>query len=158
MANAPAPAAPAAKLKPAPAAPAANSDVEITYVPGREDPVSVVWNKLTFEANKPRTVSDQRIIERAKNNPWFRVAGEKAAEKGFDPGTDKPENSSQYRAYAVTWFKLVNGSAEMQRRWSDEETLRAECEVGTDDLEYIARYYDPRLEELKKIEASGDAK
>jgi hypothetical protein len=156
MANAPA-AAPAAKPKPPAAAPAASAGVEITYVPGREDPVSVVWNKLTFEANKPRLVSDQRIIDRAKSNPWFRVAGEKQAEKGFDPGTDKPSNAQQYRAYAITWFKLAKTSTELAKRWSDEEALRTECEVGTDDLEFIARHYDPTLEQLKKMEAAGDA-
>lgn len=157
MAKSPAAAAPAAKPNPAPVPAAKGGAVMITYIPGREDPVSVVWNKLTFEANKPREVSDERIIAKAKNNSWFRVEGEKRAAKGFDPGTDTPTNSSQYRAFAITWFKLVNTSADLAKRWSDEEALRAECGVGTDDLEYIARYYDPRLEELKKIEAAGDA-
>jgi hypothetical protein len=153
------PAATAAKAKPAaaPAATAAKASVEITYVPGRDDPVSVVWNKLTFEANKPRDVSDSRIIERAKSNPWFRVSGEKRADKGFDPNADKPVNATQYRAYAITWFKMAKTAADLEKRWSDEEAMRTECEVGTDDLEYIARYYDPQLEQLKKMEAAGEA-
>lgn len=147
-------AAPAAKSKPA-AAPSAG--VEITYTPGREDPVSVTWNKIVFEANKPRTVSDPRIIERAKRNPWFKVEGEKQADKGYDPASDMPVNSNQYRAFAITWFKTVKSSAEMTARWSKEEELRTACEVGTDDLDYIARHFDPRLEELKKMEAAGEA-
>lgn len=147
-------AAPAAKAK-NDAAPAA---VQITYVPTRDDPVSVTWSKIEFQANKPRMISDQKIIERAKRNPWFRVEGEKAAEKGFDPAADQPANATQYRAYAITWFRMAKTSAEMVERWSREEELRTACEVGTDDLEYIARHYDPRLEELKKIEAAGDAR
>ena len=149
------PAQAAGKSKPNEAAQAKSA--VITYVPGREDPVQVTWGKTVFEANKPKTVIDQRIIDRAKTNPWFKVEGEKQADKGFDPGTDKPENASQYRAYAITWFKLVNKSADLEQRWADEEQLRLDCEVGTDDLEYVARYYDPRLEELRKMEAAGDA-
>lgn len=146
-------AAPAAKQKSA-AAPAA---VEVTYTPGREDPVSVTWNKIVFEANKPRMVNDPRIVERAKRNPWFKVEGEKQADKGYDPATDTPVNSTQYRAYAITWLKTVKSSSELTTRWSKEEELRATCDVGTDDLDYIARHYDPRLEELRKMEAAGEA-
>lgn len=131
--------------------------VQITYVPGREDPVTVTWARLDFEANKPRTVNDPRLIERAKGNPWFKVEGEKQAEKGFDPANDKPVNSNQYRAYAITWFNVVNKSAELKRRWSAEEDLRVVCEVGQDDLDYIARFYDQRLEQLTKMENAGEA-
>jgi hypothetical protein len=139
-------------------APEKTAPVNITYIPRPGDPVTTVWGKLTFEANKPRPVSDPRLIEKAKKNPWFKVEGEKQAEASFDPGTDAPVNSTQYRAYAITWFKVVTKSADMQKRWSDEEALRTECEVGQDDLEYLARFYDPRLEQLVNMERAGEAR
>lgn len=132
--------------------------VNITYCPRAGDPVSTVWGKLTFEANKPRPVSDPRLIEKAKANPWFKVEGEKQAEASFDPGTDVPVNSTQYRAYAITWLKTTNKSTDLQKRWSEEEALRTSCDVGQDDLEYLARFYDPRLEQLVKMEQAGDAR
>ena len=157
-------AAPAANAKPASqakpqtnAAPAAKG-VMVTYTPRREDPVTCTWGKLVFEANKPRLVNDPRLIEKAKNNPWFKVEGEEQAKRGFDPATDKPSNAVEYRAFAVTWIKMASKSSELTKRWSDEEALRAELEVAGDELDMIAKHYDARLEQLKAMEQGGEAR
>lgn len=141
------------------AAPAQNAEtkgVAVTYVPGRDDPVSVVWNRKVFEANKPVVISDSVMITKAKRNPWFKVDGAPQAQKGFDPVNDTPRNPTEYRAYAVSWFKVVKSSAELAQRWKKEADLREVCECGTDDEEYLARFYDPRFAALKKMEDAGE--
>lgn len=137
--------------------PASSVGVEITYTPRREDPTTVTWGKITFEANKPRVINDPRIIAKAKTNPWFKVAGEKQAEAGYDPAVDEPKNATQYRAYAITWIKLARSSKQLEARWNSEEEMRAKLDVASDDLDMIARHYDVRLEELKRAELAGEA-
>lgn len=129
------------------------ASAEITYRPREGDPATTVWNKLTFEANKPRTVSNPDVIKAARGNPWFEVDGEKAPEKKAGP----PKTSEEYRAHAVAWIKDADTVKAMVERWDQEETLRRDCEVGGDDLGYIAQFYDPKLEALKQAEAEASA-
>lgn len=60
------------------------TSASVVYVPGPEDPASVVWNGKTFTAGQPVEITDPIMIESAKGNPSFNVDGEdkaKAAEE-----------------------------------------------------------------------------
>jgi len=122
----------------------------ITYTPRFDgDPFNTVVEGIRFEANKPRSVSNAVIIEMARTNPWFRVGDEKQAPL---PSYGKPRTDIEYRRYAIEWIQAAKGSDEVKRRWDAEEDLRTDCDVGTDDLDFLAPYYSSRVEQLEKAE------
>lgn len=125
---------------------------EVTYVPGDGDPVTVVWGGMKFEANKPREVTNPQLIAKAKLNPWFKVAGEKAAAKA-DPSAP-PKTAEEYRGFAIAWINAATTSGEMSERWEKEGALREACGVGSDDLDLLGGTFNPKLEKLKKAESA----
>ena len=125
---------------------------QITYLPGEEDPPKVLWNGITFYANMPRAVSDPRMIEQARANPFFHVGA-------FDPDkhsvklraqTKEPKTPEQYRAHAVAWLNKVESVADLDARWAREEVLRIQCGVGADDLDFLSHLFRPKRGELEK--------
>lgn len=129
---------------------------KITYSPVSESaPYETIWNKHRFRANVPVVVRDvsggntaAQMIESAKLNTDFMVDGfPRAQARPIDPET--PE---QYKTYAVGWIRHSVSSTEMTRRWRNEKDLREDCGVGTDDEEYLASIFQPRLSLLKESE------
>lgn len=125
---------------------------QITYRPIHDgDPAKVTWMGLVFHANVPKTITNPKLIDAAKGNKWFKV-GE------FDPKTDGvpveetglPKTPEQYRAHVIAWLKRMESVDALDTKWAGEETLRIECGVGTDDIEYLAGFVDPARHELRK--------
>lgn len=129
---------------------------QVTYRPGPEDPAQVKWNRHVFHANIPKMVHDQALIEKARANKFFHVGP-------FNPATDAvpvvettlPKTAPQYRAWAVAWLKEMRSERELDERWAKEETLRIDCEVGADDLEYLGTLFEPKRYELRKIDRAA---
>jgi hypothetical protein len=126
---------------------------QVTYIPRDGDPAKVTWRGLVFHANAPKTLTDAAHIEAARNNKWFKVGP-------FDPATDgvpseaslQPKTPEQYRAHAIEWFKKAKSVDEIDTKWTQEETLRMACGVGSDDLEYLMGLFTPMRGELRKRE------
>lgn len=122
---------------------------QVTYLPGPDDPVQVKWGKQVFHANVPKTISDPVLIGKARINKFFKVGDFDAkvdavrAEK-----TVTPKTAEQYRAWAIAWAKKMERVTEFDHRWSEEESLRIACEVGTEDLDYINSVIGPMRSEL----------
>lgn len=122
---------------------------DVTYIPRKDDPAEVTWNNHLFKANVPRPVKNPIMIEQAKGNPWFAVAGH---ERGTISESKVPASAEDYRAHAVAWINEAKTSFEMTERWEAEEPLRHALGVGTDDFEWINKFYDPKIEQLRKAE------
>lgn len=128
----------------------AKASVEITYVPKEGDPATVTWAGIKFQANVPREITSSKLAGKALSNPWFKVSGQKQAAAA---DMNDPKTAEQYRAYALAWVNAATTSREMTQRWESEAEQRETCGVGTDDLELIGEFYNPKLEKLKKAEA-----
>lgn len=125
--------------------------VNITYLPKDGDPINTIWHKIAFRGNVPRLVADPTIIAMAKTNPWFEVEGHERAKEAALP--DVPKTPEQYRAHANAWIKSAKTAGEMRQMLKEEAGLRDTCGVGSDDMELLMAYYEPRYSELKKAEA-----
>lgn len=125
----------------------------VTYKPQPGDPSEVKWNGHIFHANVPRPVIDDGnphgMVALAKGNMCFEVEGhdKKAAP---DPGA--PKTPEEYRVYAINWFKKARSADEFEQRWDDEEEMREEAGVGTDDVEWLNSIGGPILADLKKAD------
>lgn len=146
-----------------------SSTTTITYIPGEHDPVKTKWHGLTWDANVPKEVSREEVIEAARSNPWFKV-GE------FNPATDKPPQAGfsgtpstpeQYRAHFVEWLKKIkvaNAEGEpnqgalddLMKRWLSEEHLRQLCDVGPDDIDWMGTLFLPKMYEIAKAAGLTD--
>lgn len=126
---------------------------QVTYVPGPEGPMETKWMGIVFRANAPKMVTKRALIEAAKKNPFFKVGP-------FDPRTDvyrehepaPPKTSREYRAHCVRWLLKTDSLDELAERWRDEAQLRADCEVGSDDLDYLSSLFDPKIADLIRRE------
>lgn len=125
--------------------------VNVTYLPKDGDPANTTWHKIAFRGNVPRLVTDPAIINLAKTNPWFEVEGHERATEAALP--DIPKTPEQYRAHANAWIKTAKTAGEMRQTLKEEAGLRDACGVGSDDMDLIMAYYEPRYSELKKMEA-----
>lgn len=125
-------------------------EVNVTYRPKDGDPISTTWHGIKFHGNIPRLVADQSIIRMAKTNPWFEVEGHERAKHVVLP--DVPKTSEQYRAHANAWIKNATTAGEMRQTLKEEAGLRDACGVGSDDMDLIMVYYEPKYSELKKAE------
>lgn len=159
-------------VKPAASAKKEKVGTEVTYVPQAGDLSITTWNKHTFHANKATLVTDAAMVEQAKSNPWFNVAGHDPTAVPVDDDLVVPKDSEGYRRYAVAWFKKATRSNDLRNkaereakmqdpakpalapgRWESEEALRVACGVGTDDYQYLDKLRIPRLGELEKAES-----
>lgn len=62
--------------------------MKITYIPGYGDPAHVTWCGIEFTANKPVDVSEERILRKARGNPFFEAEGEAPAGVSFTAATE----------------------------------------------------------------------
>ena len=126
---------------------------EITYLPGPEDGVKTTWHGIVFHANVPKTVTKPLLIEQARTNKFFHVGPFDAAKAvAIAEQPPSPKTPEQYRAHAVAWLKTVKNVDELDMKWAGEETLRIECEAGTDDVDYLMSLILPKRAELRKME------
>jgi hypothetical protein len=130
---------------------------QVTYLPGPEDPTMVVWRGHHFYANVPKTVMNPDLIEQAKGNKFFKVGD-------FNPNSDSvatreetplPKNSEQYRVWFAAWLKTMKSAEALDQRWIAEEVLREQCEVGSDDIDFMNSLYQPKRAELRKASMPG---
>ncbi len=129
---------------------------QVTYVPGPQDPPFVRWRGHVFHANIPKRVTNEALIEQAKGNRFFRVGPFDLKVNGVTvEETPLPKTSQQYRAWAVAWFKTMTSERDFDDRWAAEETLRMDCEVGTDDIDYLWTLAAPKKAELHKMGMAG---
>lgn len=141
---------------------------QVTYLPGPEDPVSVKFAGHVFNANVPKTIEgdhdadpktrayqNAQLIEKARRNKFFKVGDFNAARDGVAvEQQEKPSSAEQYRAHAVKWLQKVESVDELDTKWIAEEPLRAACEVGLDDLDYLGSIFGPKRAELRKRDAA----
>jgi hypothetical protein len=147
---------------------------EITYVPEDGDPVRVKWNGIEFKAHVPvkisrkhtvlslirkeREMSDGQIVSRAleqripmvdlaRGNCRFMVNGEAPAERKTGR-VAAPENSDEYRGYAMRWIAASTEPSAMDARWVSEEMLREKCGCDDADLVYLRPFFEARVEAL----------
>jgi hypothetical protein len=148
------------------------TSVDIIYRPGEGDPAITIWNGYRFRANEPKPIpedavvahdkSPMRMVDLARGNPHFEVAGEKRArarnagkpgktEKG-DSATTDPRllTSEDYRAHAVAWINAADDFDALVKQWDDEEEMRALAGVGEDDIDFLQQFYAPKHDALKK--------
>lgn len=134
------------------AAPPMASGEEIVYTPRAGDPETVSWRGHVFLANKPTTVRDQSLIAAARNNPFYRVGNSAPAVNRNDP----PKTALEYRGYVVAWLKTVNSVQDLVTRWSNDRNLQHDCEVGSDDINYLGTLIDPEMRQLARQEGLTD--
>lgn len=133
----------------------------LIYVPQEGDPAETVWNRHRFQANVPTEIRDVRngltaaqMLAAAKGNPWFQIEGQS---KKPTLVVSVPTTAEQYRTYAAIWIRDAKTSKGLVARWESEQELRADCEVGGDDVEYLTTLFNPRktmLERAEKLAAS----
>ena len=66
-----------------------------------------------------------------------------------------PINADQWRAYALAYINAADDSEDMQEWWNGDEAMRQVIGVGSDDLDYIAPFFNPKIEALRKAEKEG---
>ena len=129
----------------------------ITYIPGDGDPVSVLWGGHTFKANVPKEITghpdgtereklNMHMIERARDNKTFTVGNAKPKREQ----KRAPETAEQYRGYMIDWLQdpAIQHAEDLIARFAKDRTLRAACEVGSDDYSYLSTLFMPRLHKL----------
>jgi hypothetical protein len=134
----------------------------ITYTPGQMDPSSVKWGGHTFHANVAKELTGQadgsererlnlEVIERARDNPHFKVA---SAPQRKSRAQALPKTPAEYRAYAVEWFKDsgIEHADQLIARFARDRELQLACEVGSDDFAYLGTLFMPRLNDLAKAD------
>jgi hypothetical protein len=125
---------------------------QITYLPGPEDANSTTWMRHVFHAHQPKTVTNPELIEKARNNPWFKVGHfdvQTDARTKIEP-TPFPKTAGQYKVYALDWSKKSESVDALDMRWAEEEKLRRECDVDEEDIDYLRSVIGPLRSELAK--------
>ncbi len=123
----------------------------VTYLPQEGDPPSTKWRGIVFHANVPKRITDASHLAAARLNRFFKVGA-------FDPEVDRvpteyekaPKTSEQYRAHCIAWLPKMSSVDQLDTKWASEETLRMDCDVGTDDIDYLQHLIAPKRAELKK--------
>lgn len=133
----------------------------VTYVPGEGDPSSVKWCGHTFHANVPKEITghaegtaseklNHHLIERARENPSFKVAGSRVKRDA----SALPKTAEEYRAYMIAWLKGpgIEHVDQLIARFARDRELQAVCEVGSDDFSFLSTLFMPKLHELAKAD------
>lgn len=84
-----------------------------------------VWNGLTFRQGEAVNVTDEAMIETAKNNRFFKVAGEKAkADEGApagEPLMGRPDDIPENAAFASQEQLDARHDASVDAQRQDED-------------------------------------
>jgi len=126
----------------------------VTYFPGRGDPDYAVWRGITFNAGEPVFVTDQSMVEAARGNRFFHVGEGKPQKDPLAP----PVNAKEYRAHVVRWLKDTRSVDQLVGNWAGDRTLRQECEIGLDDIQWLGTLVEPKLRELSRAEGLDPSK
>jgi hypothetical protein len=129
----------------------------VTYLAGDDgSPATVKFAGHTFRANVPQRVEMPKSwFDMVRGNLTF-VVGE------FDPANLRPppaapiKTDKQYRAHVARGLRQATGARELIRQWVRDTQLRAECDVGSDDFDYLGSLIEPRLAELAKMDGLND--
>jgi hypothetical protein len=137
----------------------------LTYVPGPNDPVQVVWGGHTFKANVPKEITghatgtereklNATIIDSARRNRHF-VVGSGRPKR--DPARD-PTTPEEYRGYFAEWLKQpgFDHAEDLIARFAKDRDLQTACGVGTDDYDFMRDLFMPKLHELSKVDEMND--
>lgn len=125
---------------------------QVTYRPAEGDPPRTKWRGYEFSANVPVLVKDRHLIESARTNPCFQVGN---TPPPANPNA-LPTDHLSYRSYAVEWLKNAGSSDELIKRWAQEANLREKCNVGYDDISYLGKIIEPKLDTLRRGEGLND--
>jgi hypothetical protein len=138
----------------------------VTYVPGPEDKTQAVWCGHTFVANVPKEIKGHAngtereklnagLIEAARNNPRFVVG---SAKPRRDAKKD-PVTAEEYRSYFVEWLKLPHyeHAEDLIARLAKDREMQMVCQIGTDDFDFMAALFMPKLHEFAKRDELNDA-
>lgn len=138
----------------------------ITYVPGEGGPSRTVWGGHTFHANLPKELTghpdgtqrerlNMHMIETARASKFWTVGNAKPKR---DPQA-LPTTAMEYRAYMIEWLKdpEIQHAQQLIAHFARDHNLREACEVGTDDYNYLATLFMPKLYELQRSDELSDA-
>lgn len=125
---------------------------QITYIPGPGDPLTVTWRGHKFTAHVPKPINNPEMIEQARGNRHFKVGAFNAATDTYRDEVKEPRTAEAYRAWAVHWLNSVASVDEMCVRWANEAKMRERLEVGHDDFKYLSSLFQPKLDELIRLE------
>lgn len=122
----------------------------LTYLAGPEDPAVIKWNGHLFNANVPKRITDEAMIQSARTNKFWHVGpfDAQAHAVALSSTADAPTNSDQYRAHIVAWLKNVRTIDDLVKTWVAEANMREMCGVGSDDYSYLGTLFNPRMHEL----------
>jgi hypothetical protein len=131
----------------------------VTYVPSHGDPSHVVWCGYTFHANVAKEIKghaagtereklNAHLIDRARDNPSFKVGNAKAARSP----AKQPSTAEEYRVYFVEWLKhpSIQHAEDMITRLANDREIQHVCGVGTDDFDFMRDLFMPKLHDLAK--------
>jgi uncharacterized protein (DUF736 family) len=133
----------------------------ITYLPGDGDPSTVTWCGHTFRANVAKEITghadgtdreqlNHQLIERARDNPHFKVGDARPKRTG----REIPKTAEEYRAYMAAWLQdpSIQHADQLIARFAKDRELQAACEVGSDDFSLLATLFMPKLHEMAKAD------
>ena len=137
-----------------PAAPPPKEPGElVTYIPRAGDPETTKWRGVEFPANVPVRVTDESHIAAARSNSYFRVGNEINKDTPNGPPTD----GMGYRGHVVGWIGAVTTIDQLVSRWAADRDLRAKCDVGLDDIQYLGTLIEPKIRVMRQAEGLSQA-
>jgi len=125
----------------------------VTYLPGDDGPPQVKFAGHTFRGHVPQRVDMLTSwFEMVRGNKTFVVGEFDPAQIGAAVVPRAPKTDRQYRAHVAEWLKRAPSVRDIIRLWVRDTSLRHQCEVGSDDYDFLGSLIEPRLAELAKID------
>jgi hypothetical protein len=120
----------------------------VTYLPPPGDADVVKWRGVEFKAHVPVRITDKDHIDACRNNRFFRIGDQSgaAAPRGL------PSDAMTYRGHVLDWMRDVQTIDQLARCWAADRDLRAECEIGYDDMQYLGTLIEPKLRDMRQSE------
>lgn len=123
----------------------------VTYLPGDGDPAVTKYRGITFKAHQPTEVTKE-IVDAVRGNRFFQIGDEPVQQAA----TDLPKTHEQYRAWVINWMKDVSTVRDLIRHWTEDQSLRHTCEVGSDDMNYLGTIIAPKVEGMRRSEGLSE--
>lgn len=118
----------------------------VTWRPGSGEPAEMTWQRRKWQANVGVRITDAAVVEAAKHNQFFEVEG---FERAFAPQVHRdPRTPEEYRAHANAWINAATSRKEMRQMLKEEAGLREACGCGSDDMDLIKSFYEPKYNSL----------